>query len=617
MGKSKPRRSSISYFKGSPEEWRTEMPTYSRIVYPSLWEGIDLVYSGTTNRLKYEFVAQPGADPARIRLSYRGATVGVNQAGQLEVSTPAGGFYDDAPIAYQEVEGRRQPVEVSFTLDQASWSSAEQSYPFGFHLGIYDHSLPLVIDPAVIVYCGFIGGSSDDGGYGISVDSAGTAYITGNTSSTEATFPEAVGPDTNFNGSLDAFVAKVKADGTGLVYASYIGGDSFDTGYGIAVDSTGNAYVTGWTMSTETTFPVIVVPDPSHNGGQDAFVAKVNPDGTGLVYAGFIGGGGYDWGNGIAVDATGNAYIAGETDSTEATFPKIVGPDLTYNGNDDAFVVKVNADGMSLAYAGYIGGNGSEYGNGIAVDTVGNAYITGYTTSTEASFPVSVGPDHTYNGGSDAFVVEVNATGIWLVYAGYIGGSSDDKGYGIAMDTSGNAYVAGLTYSTEASFPETVGPDLTHNGGIDAFVAKVNATGAGLVYAGYIGGSSDDKGNAIAVDTAGNAYVTGGTYSTEETFPEIVGPDLTHNSGSDAFVAKVNTNGATLVYAGYIGGSGDEEGCGIAVDTAGNAYITGETQSTEATFPETVGPDLAHNGSNDAFVVLVSTISVYLPLVLR
>ena len=303
-----------------------------------------------------------------------------------------------------------------------------------------------------------------------------------------------------------------------------------------------------------------------------------------------------------------------------------MGQDLTFHGA--AFVAKVNPGGTALVYAGYIGGTGLDEGRGIAVDGAGNAYITGFTDSTEASFPVTVGPDLTFNGGSfDAFVAKVSPGGTALVYAGYIGGTGLDAGQGIAVDKAGNAYVTGETGSAEASFPVTVGPDLTFNGLSDAFVAKVNPGGTALVYAGYIGGAGTDVGLGIAADNSGNAYVTGSTESTELSFPVTVGPDLTDNDRvgqglteqsrnevdlhrpggvSDAFVAKVNPGGTALVYAGYIGGAGTDVGLGIAADNSGNAYVTGSTESTEASFPVTAGPDLTFNGFVDAFVAKVA-----------
>jgi hypothetical protein len=561
-------------------------------------------------------VLQPGANPALIRLAYRGATVRLNRAGQLNVTTPAGGFQDDAPAAYQEVDGRRVPVAVEYAPEDAA--------NYGFNLGAYEPALPLVIDPAVLVYCGYIGGDGDDLSNDITVDSTGNAYVTGWTMSTETTFPVIVGPDSSHNGGQDAFVAKVKADGTGLIYAGYIGGSAYDWGYGITVDSTDNAYVTGTTWSTEATFPVITGPDLTHNGGQDVFVAKLNSDGTGLVYSGYIGGSGNEGGQNIAIDTAGNAYISGATNSNEATFPVSVGPDLTFNGDWDTFVAKVKADGTGLDYCGYIGGNGLDYQGDIALDNTGNAYITATTVSDEATFPVVVGPDLTHNGGVyDAYVAKVMADGSGLDYAGYIGGSDWDMSYSIAVDSAGNVYVTGRTYSNQTTegFPVIVGPDLTHNGDYDAFVAKVSADGMGLIYCGYIGGSSQDEGHGIAVDSSGNTYVTGLTYSSEATFPVTGGPDLIYNKGEDAFVAKVKSDGTGFFYAGYIGGGSKDEGYGIALDSAGNAYVIGRTESTEATFPVKVGPDLTNNddGGIDGFVAKVSDTaapgySLYLPI---
>ena len=601
----------ISYFKGSPDQWHTGLPTYARLVYPDLWPGIDLVYYGTANRLKYEFIVHPGADPAQIRLAYRGATgVMLNTAGQLAVSTPLGGFTDDTPVAWQEIGGRRVPVPVAYALAETHLDpdlANPQSYTF--RLGAYDPTLPLVLDPAVLVYCGYIGGNYEDWGYSIAVDGAGHAYVTGSTLSSQDTFPVTVGPDLIYNGNDDAFVAKVKADGTGLLYCGYIGGFAYDWGFGIAVDGDGNAYVTGATHSSEATFPVTEGPDLTYNGSLwDAFVAKVKADGTGLVYCGYIGGSGDDVGYDIAVDGAGNAYVTGYTSSSEATFPVKIGPDPTYNGGLwDVFVAKVKPDGTGLVYCGYIGGDDRDDGHGIAVDEMGNAYVTGSALSSQATFPVTVGPDLTYNGGwGDAFVAMVKADGTGLVYCGYIGGSGDDSGYCIAVDGAGHAYVTGYTSSSEATFPVAVGPDLIYNGNADAFVARVKADGTGLVYCGYIGGSGRDWGDGTAVDGAGNAYVTGATYSSETTFPVIMGPDLTYNGGDDGFVARVKADGTAFVYCGYIGGSGNDYGYDIAVDRVGHAYITGEAYSSEATFPVTVGPDLTFNGIYDAFVAKVA-----------
>jgi hypothetical protein len=603
----------VSYFKGPREQWKTGLATYGSILYSDLWPGIDLVYSGTPDRLKYSFRIRPGADAGRIALAYRGVTgVALNDVGELEVETPAGRLKDEKPSAYQEVQGRRVGIDVAYRLQSGA---AGQPSGYGFELGSYDRDLPLVLDPAILVYAGYIGGGSAglDQGFGIAVDASGAAYVTGRADSSESSgFPVTAGPDLTFNGGSDAFVAKVSADGTSLVYAGYIGGASFDFGFGIAVDGEGNAYVTGQTQSNESTFPVTVGPDTTFNGFVDAFVAKVNAAGTALDYAGYIGGTGNDSGRGIAVDGEGNAYVVGQTQSSQLMgFPVAFGPDLTFNGGTDAFVAKVNSVGTALEYAGYIGGSNNDFGLGIAVDGSGSAYVVGQTQSNETSFPVAIGPDTTYNGGFDAFVAKVNAGGTALDYAGYIGGEANDLGFGIAVDVSGNAYVTGSTAST--AFPATVGPYLTPNGLDDAFVAKVRSDGTALEYAGYIGGSGNDQGRGIAVDSLGNAYVTGTTRSDETTFPVIGGPDLTYNGSDDAFVAKVNAGGTALDYAGYIGGAGSDIGFGIAVDGFGNAFVTGSTDSSEATFPAAVGPDLTFNGGTDAFVAKVAEVKLPTP----
>jgi hypothetical protein len=500
--------------------------------------------------------------------------------------------------------------EENERIDKPETSSQEFSY--GFQVGDYDRSLPLVLDPAILVYCGFIGGSGDDYGKGIAVDNSGNAHVTGYTLSTQTSFPVAVGPDLTHNSSNDAFVAKVDPSAGSLVYCGYIGGSASDYGLGIALDPPGNAYVTGYTYSSESSFPVVVGPGLIHKGMADVFVAKVNASGTALSYCGYIGGSGDEFGHGIAVDGSGNAYVTGTTESTQASFPVLTGPDLTYNDSDDAFVAKVNPGG-SLVYCGYIGGLSGDYGRGIAVDVSGNAYVAGYTYSNESTFPVAGGPDLTSNGLTDAYVAKVNASGTALSYCGYIGGAAEDEGRGIAVDVSGNAYVSGYTLSTQTSFPVVIGPDLTHNGSTDAFVAKVISSGSALSYCGYIGGIGTDEALGVAVDSTGEAYVLGGTGSDQSTFPAAGGLDPTHNGSFDAFVAKVDASGKALVYCGYIGGSGFDYGEGIALDGAGNPYVAGWTDSSQSTFPANIGPDLTHNGGYDAFVAKVFEEPIWKP----
>ncbi|MGB8957653.1 MAG: SBBP repeat-containing protein [Candidatus Aminicenantales bacterium] len=583
---------SVSYFKGKPEDWKAGLAACSKLVYRDLWPGIDLLYSGTFNRMKYEFVVRPGADPSTIGLAYRGAEkVTLMADGRLAVQTPAGGFEDDAPIAYQDIDGVRRNVPVTYDLESAT---------YGFIPGAYDLSRTLVIDPSSLIYCGFIGGQASDSGSGIAVDGDGSAYVVGFTVSDETTFPATVGPDLNFNGvSEDAFIAKVSPDGARLVYCGYIGGSASDRAQAVAVDALGSAYITGYTYSAESTFPVMIGPDLTHNGARDAFVAKVNPSGTALVFCGYVGGAWTDFAMGIAVDGLGNAHISGTTDSDETTFPVKGGPDLTYNGGfTDAFVAKVDSSGTALVYCGYIGGLKEDYSHGIAVDGLGNAYVSGTTNSSELEgFPVTVGPGTTFRGDFyDNFVAKVSSSRMAFDYCGYVSGGLDYSDAGIAVDSSGSAYIAGNYYSSE--LPAEVA------------VIKVNPSGTAVVYGRTIGGLGEDRATGIAVDASGNVYVVGYTNSEVTTFPETVGPGLVRRGAwsHDVFVAKIDpSREGPLVYCGFIGGDSDDHSAGIAVDGSGNAYVVGTTTDGDwAHFPTIAGPDLIWNGGDsDVFVAKV------------
>jgi hypothetical protein len=587
----------VSYFIGNdPAKWHVAVPVWGGVRYVDLYPGVDLELTGENGQVVPRLVAHPGADLSAVRLRVEGAKevallpspdVGRGAGGEgLLLRTALGEF---ALPLFQVEGGSAEPARVQ----RVDGLAFEVFHPLtaGNEAVNAPSSIVHSQQAVSLLYAGFLGGSSYDRGYGIAVDASGNAYVTGYTWSGD--FPAVVGPDLSHNGYTDAFVAKVNPSGTALVYAGFLGGWDNDYGYGIAVDASGNAYVTGWTWSRD--FPAVVGPDTSHNGGRDAFVAKVNPSGTALVYSGFLGGSGWDEGHGIAVDSSGNAYVTGWTWSSD--FPAVVGPDTSYNGGRDAFVARVNPSGTALVYAGFLGGWNDDYGYGIAVDASGNAYVTGETWS--GDFPAVVGPDTSYNGGRDAFVAKVNPSGTALVYAGFLGGSGWDEGHGIAVDSSGNAYVTGWTWSSD--FPAVVGPDTSYNGGRDAFVARVNPSGTALVYSGFLGGSGWDYGYGIAVDASGNAYVTGWTSSSD--FPAVVGPDLSYNGNDDAFVAKVNPSGTALVYAGFLGGSYYDVGRGIAVDSSGNAYVTGWTDSAD--FPAVVGPDTSRNGGIDAFVAKV------------
>ena len=569
-----PAETKVSDFRGKPERWRTGLATHTELVYPDLWSGIDLRYGGDKGRLKSTFAVRPGADPGRIRLAWRGAErVALTDAGRLRVETPLGVIEEDRRVAWQERDGRRVPVSARYALE----SDTAGGWRYGFDLGDYDPALPLVIDPVTLGYAGFLGGG--DTISGIAVDSAGAAYVTGQTYS--GGFP-------NIGGSardVGVFVAKVKPDGSGLVYAGFFGGEMGDTSIGIAVDDAGAAYVTGNTRSKD--FPRIG--GSSRKG--DAFVAKIKPDGSGLVYSGFFGGEEDDWATGIAVDSVGAAYVTGTTQSGD--FPVVGGLGVSYRGGDsDAFVAKVKPDGSGLAYAGFIGGSGQDSGASIAVDGMGAAYVAGTTSSSDTAndsasdFPAVVGPDVSFNGSGDVFVAKVKPDGSGLAYSGFLGGYGYESVLGIAVDHAGAAYVAGDTNSFYG-FPTVGGLDQelkTRDDGTwgKNYVAKVKPDGSGLAYSGFIGGSGYlkvpgfiapisfyDEIHAIAVDGAGAAYVTGTTYSKD--FPIIGGGLASFDERGSGFVAKVKPDGSGLTYTAFLGWSITD----IAVDSAGAAYVTG------------------------------------------
>ncbi len=392
-----------------------------------------------------------------------------------------------------------------------------------------------------------------------------------------------------------------------LVGGTYLGGSSFDYAYGIALDDSGFVYFVGYTYSISG-FPLMAGPQLNFNGGDvDAYVVKIDPKSLRLVYCGFLGGSDRDYAYDIAVDSKGSAYIIGYTASREDSFPVFKGPDLTHNGEYDVFIAKINAAGTKLEYCGFIGGKDNDFGRAIAVDSEGKAYVTGYTLSDETTFPVKNGPILTFNKNYDAFIARISPSGEQLDYCGYLGGYGQDWGYGIAVDHEGAAYIAGATSSDENSFPTITGPDLTFNGRVDAFVAKISPSGEKIIYCGYVGGEGEDVATAISVDSSGFAYITGYTGSTEKTFPVTFGPDLDYNGGFyDAFVAKVSTGGNYLAYCGYIGGSGYEAGFGLSVDEWGCAYVTGFTSSNQESFPVKDGPELTFSGSFDAFLSKIS-----------
>src|SRR5262249_9639323 len=364
----------------------------------------------------------------------------------------------------------------------------------------------LIIDPS-LSYSTYLGGGADDSVAGIAIDAAGNTYVTGSTVSTD--FPTASALQSVKGGGSDVFVAKLNAAGSALVYCTYLGGSNDDVATGIAGDSAGSAYLTGETASADfpTNNPIF-----TRANAEDAFVSKLDPTGSALTYSTFLGGNEDDFATSIALDSAGNAYVAGTTRSTD--FPIVSPLQMTNHGANDPFLAKLNVAGSALVYSTFLGGNGLDIANAIAVDASGNAYATGSTLSTD--FPTTPGAfDHTCGSGgcggfyyyavSDAWVAKIDATGSTLAYSTFLGGDGDDIGLGIAVDSGGNAYITAETSSSD--FP-TKNPVQNSLKGPDAFVTKLNGSGSGLVYSTFLGGANLDEGDAIAVDSLGNAYVS-------------------------------------------------------------------------------------------------------------
>jgi hypothetical protein len=584
-----------NYFIGNdPAKWRTNVPTYSKVRYEAIYSGIDLVYYGNQRQLEYDFIVAPGADPRNIAFDITGAKqIRKDAQGDLVFKTGEDEIRWHKPVVYQEKDGTRNEIAASYTITAKN--------RVGFELTKYDADRPLYIDPRI--YSTYLGGNGRDEGDGIVVDGAGNAYITGLTVSTD--FPTKNAFQAGIAGRDDAFVTKINPTGSALVYSTYLGGSDQDAGAGIAVDSAGNAYVIGSTNSTD--FPTKNPLQPANAGGFDTFVAKINPTGSALVYSSYLGGSGDEGfsGGAVAVDNAGYAYVTGVTYSTDfptknplqasnpggvafvtkinasgsalvystylggsggsngtsiavdsahnvyvtgaagSNFPTMNPLQPTFGGGDslcncDAFVAKINSAGSALVYSTYLGGSGADGATGIALDTAGNAYVAGNTDSSD--FPTKNPLQPAYAGGGDAFVAKINPSGSALVYSTFLGGKSGDQGSGVAVDSAGNAYITGST--TSANFPLAGSLQKQGKGRIDAFVSKLNPSGSAFVYSTLLGGSDDDSATAIAVDIAGNAYITGFTFSTD--FPTMNPLQATNRGGQgDAFVAKIHIAAAT------------------------------------------------------------------------
>lgn len=601
----------VSYFLGrDPARWRAGLPTFDRVRYRELYPGVDLVIHGAGGALEADFVLAPGADPRAIRLAVAGAAALAPNAagdlmiaaGDLMIAAGSGSLRLARPVVYQESGGARRPVAGAFV--------ALAGGEVGFTVGPRDEALPLVIDP-VLSYASYLGGSAEDVGQGIAVDSTGAAYVCGYTLS--ADFPAEGGLPGGLSGTSDAFVVKLKQDGSGIAWASYLGGSGGDSASAIAVDAAGAAYLTGVTLAGD--FPTVGPFQPAFAGGiGDAFVAKLAPDGASLLYSSFLGGSGFEVGTAIAISG-GAAYVTGETDSTDFPAVGAVQPSPG-GGGGDAFAAKVAAGGATLAYSTYLAGGAEDRGEGIAVDAAGSAYVTGWTLS--GNFPTTAGAwDRICQSclqatpQSDGFVVKLSPTGAARTYATFLGGGHIDRGRAIAVDAAGAAYVAGGTDSTD--YPTTPGAyDTSCNSCVafpsslaDAVVTKLNAAGSGLVYSTFLSGTNFANASGIAIDATGAAYVAGYTCSLD--FPTLYPVQPTLRGCYDAFVTKLKPAGAALAYSTYLGGTQVEFAPAIALDALHSAYVTGSTTSTVG-FP-LAGPfqPVYGGGAKDGFVAKIAT----------
>ena len=517
-----------NYFIGSdPRTWKTNVPNYAKVKYSGVYRGVDVVFYGNQDLLEYDFIVSPETDPGVIALGFDGISdMRIDEQGDLLLRTDAGEIRQSRPVVYQEINNTKRIIPAGYLIKGKNQVT--------FQIANHDRSKPLVIDPT-LAFSTYLGGSSNDRGNSIAVDATGDAYITGNAAS--ADFPITPGAFQTEKASLDfdVFVTKMNSTGTALIYSTYFGGGNREAGNNIAVDAAGNAYVTGLTDSSDIpTTPGAFRTTPVGSDEFDAFAFKLNATGTALVYSTFLGGSGFDTATEVAIDSAGNAYVTGQA---AAGFPVTPGAFQTsFNGVIDAFVTKLNTTGTALVYSTFLGGSGFEFGTGIAVNPAGNAYVTGVGDS--SNFPTTPGAFQTVKGaGQDAFVTKLSATGNDLAYSTFLGGDEIDVGQSIALDAAGNASVVGVTASTD--FPTTADAiQSAHGGNNDAFITRLNATGTGLVFSTYLGGSSGDAGLSVFVDLAGSIYLTGTTESAN--FPTTPGAFQTLFGGlSDGFVAKI------------------------------------------------------------------------------
>jgi hypothetical protein len=653
----------VNYLHGNnPDQWQTSIATFGQVRVDQIYPGINLVYYGNQQKLEYDFDLAAGINPAVIGLRFTGAEkISVNPQGELVIRLHAGEVIQHAPVAYQIIDGKRQEVAASYQLVDAHTAA--------FSLGNYDRNEPLVIDP-VLSYSSYFGGNNNDIGWAIAVSTNdGSIYVAGQTFSTKfkgsAPLATLGAFETKYNGAGDAFIARFDVDGTGtnlsLHYATYLGGSADDGALGLAVDNAGDAFVTGFTVSPN--FPTAHALFNKIGGKLDlntkqylvdAFVTELNPAGSGLVYSTYLGGSSMDAAYGITLDDAGDAYVTGYSYSTNfpvtanAVQPRpACAPSLYINAN--AFVAEISPLGTNLNYSTYWGGTNFDEGHAITWNN-GKLFVAGRTSSTNFPNTNAIAGFDRLNHGTkgyltkpDAFITAFDTTiitNLMVEYSTFLGGSNYDEATGIAADANGSAYVCGATSSTD--FPDTAtnvpgltsGLHFTNKSVVNliftnaiatnGFLTRIdwNGTNPVIGYSALFGGKAVDIANGVAVDPSGNAYVVGFTRSldfpTNNTYGSFAkkSSSFFNTNNADVFVIAFSANCTNLLYSGCLGGKGDDVGNAIAVDSAGNAYITGRT--TSANFPTTTNAlQSFRNGTNDMFIAIISpTISPLPGLVL-
>ena len=535
-----PQAARFNYLLGKDQSrWHTDVPSYGAVLYREAYPGIDLKFYGNGRELEYDLIVRPGADLSRVKFRYGGiAGLKVDNEGNLAIRLRNGGrLLQKKPVVYQEIDGRRVAREGRFRLLKPGGTE------YGVVVASYDKRRHLVIDPA-LVYSTVFGTGYTEWTQAIAVDGTGNAYVTGNaTSSGLPLKPDP--PICTYKGGQDVFVIKFNQAGNTMLYSTYLGGTADDAPWSIAVDGTGQAYVTGQTQSVDfITTPTSLHPNPL--GGGDCFVSKINTAGTALVYSTYLGGPKDDTAACITADGAGNAYVTGQTRS-DSDFTTLKPMHPWAGAPTDAFVAKLNANGTAMLNFTYLGGSlpdtkAADGGNGIGLDQAGNIYIAGYTSSED--FPRVNAFQNSKGGGThDAFVAKIDAAWTGLVYSTYLGGSSNDYGQAIAVNGMGSAYVVGATQSS--NFP-TKGSLQPYRGGVppssnnNAFVTKLSPSGRALVYSTFLGGTHSAYSiYHMALDRNGHAYAAGGTSSVDFPVKNALQPEL--SGASDGFVTKIAT----------------------------------------------------------------------------